>query len=61
MNCRSCGKEIVFLRTEKDRRIPVNAETVEKGEYVFNKEKHISHFADCPEASKFRNKKVKNV
>jgi len=66
MKCKSCGKPIVFLRTEKGKMIPVNSDTVDvvdiKGTPVcvdeyFDHKRHVSHFSDCPAADKFRKKK----
>lgn len=54
MKCKSCGKEIVFLRTEKGKYIPINADSSASEDIYFNKDRHISHFADCPAADKFR-------
>ena len=43
-NCRSCGAEIRFERTEKGRLMPVSVRTGE------------SHFADCPDARQWSKK-----
>lgn len=52
--CRSCGAEIVFLRTRTGSRMPVDAETVEEGEELFDPKRHTSHFATCPQAGEHR-------
>lgn len=61
--CRACNKEIYFLKTEKGRFIPVNAESLNESELndcraglkrLFVPARHISHFADCPAAGTFR-------
>ena len=60
MTCRSCGKEIVFLKTKKGKSIPVNAETVhvQEKQTIFDVAKgNVPHFSDCPEASKWRKDK----
>jgi hypothetical protein len=71
MKCKACGKEIYFLKTSKGNMMPVNAESISQddrdfinsnlyreGDVLFDPKKgHISHFADCPEAKKFRKKK----
>lgn len=58
MTCRSCGKEIVFLKTKKGKSIPVNAETIQGKETMFDVAKgHVPHFSDCPEAGKWRKEK----
>lgn len=58
MTCRSCGKEIVFLKTKKGKSIPVNAETIQGKETVFDVAKgYVPHFSDCPKASTWRKEK----
>lgn len=70
MNCKSCGKEIVFIKTKLGKQMPVNVESlslIEKQAYVsgedlnlkffFEPSRHMSHFADCPQANKFRKAK----
>ena len=53
-HCRSCQARIVWLRTKAGKRIPVDAGTVEAGAKEYDPKRHISHFATCPEAAKFR-------
>lgn len=69
-HCRSCGAEIVFMKTSKERRIPVDKSSVppedlkriEEGRLLdFNKSVHTSHFVTCPSAAKHRKSKVKQV
>lgn len=68
-NCRSCGKEIYFLKTANGKFIPINAESLAPAELrdcqenlkrLYVPERHISHFSDCPAAVKYRKTKVKN-
>jgi hypothetical protein len=54
MKCKGCGREIVFLRTATGNAIPVNKETTDAVDEYFDKNRHVSHFADCPEANRFR-------
>ena len=57
MKCKSCDKEIVFLKTRNGKIIPINAETIKgKETYYDHKIGHISHFRDCPAANSYRNK-----
>lgn len=42
--CKSCGKEIFWVKTEAGKNMPVSMETKE------------SHFADCPNADQHRKK-----
>ena len=59
MKCKACGKEITFLRTDKGKAIPVNKETTDVADEYFDRDRHVSHFADCPEANRFR--KVRRI
>ena len=53
--CRSCGAEIVFLKTQRGSHIPVDAETVTEGDELFDpKGSHASHFATCDDPGRFR-------
>lgn len=52
--CRSCRKQIIFLKTASGKAMPVNADTVEPNDQEFDHERHESHFADCPKADSFR-------
>jgi len=54
MKCRSCGKEIVFLRTDQGKAIPVDKETVDAIDEYFDRDRHVTHFRTCPAAGKFR-------
>jgi len=54
--CRSCKADIVWLKTEQGRHIPINADTVSKGDKIFDFNKHKAHFATCPDAAKHRRK-----
>lgn len=56
--CRSCGEEIVWLKTDNGKNIPVDAETVvDKEATIFDSDQMISHFATCKDADKWRGKK----
>jgi len=52
--CRSCGREIVWMKTKNGKNIPVNAETWEPGDELFEPGRHVAHFADCPNADQHR-------
>ncbi len=54
--CRSCGAPIVFLRTSKNNLIPVDADTVERDDYQFDRDKHTAHFATCDDPGRFRSR-----
>lgn len=56
--CRSCGEYIVWVKTDADKNMPVDADSFEEGdELLYDKDKHISHFATCPNADSHRKSK----
>lgn len=60
--CRSCGAPIIWMRTTAGKRIPVDPDDVDEGdldyndhgEAIFRPKEHVSHFATCPDASRWR-------
>jgi len=54
--CKACRTKIIFLLTEKNKLMPVDADTVESGDKYFNYRKHKSHFVTCTRPSVFRRK-----
>ena len=52
--CNSCRARIIFLETAAGKKMPVDADTVEPGDQVFDLERHESHFASCPNATQHR-------
>lgn len=69
-SCRSCGAPIIWVETERGRRMPVEAEPNSGGKFVLedeevdtpralyqptaNGERFESHFANCPQANEHR-------
>ena len=56
--CKGCKAEIGFIKTKQGKKMPVDPKkvtVVTKGGSVVTG--YISHFATCPEAKQFRNKK----
>jgi hypothetical protein len=56
-HCRSCHESIVWLRTEGGNAIPVNANTVNAHDEVFEWGRHVSHFSSCPHANEWRKRR----
>lgn len=56
VKCRSCPASIVWLWTKKDKKIPVNAETVQEGDLLYDHTRHTAHFATCPAAKRWSKK-----
>lgn len=64
LKCKSCNKEIAFLVTRKNNKfIPVDYDSLSDEEKSLLKEdktvyfeqfRHVSHFATCPFANKYR-------
>ena len=53
--CRSCDAPIVWVKTQAGKNMPVDATSFDREDgLVFNPDKHISHFATCPNADKHR-------
>lgn len=58
MKCKSCGKEIVYLKTKNGKIMPINAETIQGKEIIYDHKKgHVSHFSDCSQATTWRKDK----
>lgn len=70
--CGSCGAKIVWGKTKAGKSMPIDMFTLPESDKVmlidrwnrgdntpliFNAEKHISHFATCPNAKQHRKKK----
>jgi hypothetical protein len=56
-HCRSCAAPIKWLRTTGGKWMPVNLETVEESDTVFEHGRHLSHFATCPEHHRWRRRR----
>jgi hypothetical protein len=46
---------MIFLHSRAGRTVPVDAATVKPGDVEFDHTRHVSHFATCPQAARFRN------
>lgn len=56
VRCSSCGADIVWFRTKAGKRMPVDESSTQPNdaEHMLDLKRHISHFATCPEANKWR-------
>lgn len=52
--CNSCRARIIFLATSTGKKMPVDADSVDPEELIFEPKKHESHFATCPNADSHR-------
>lgn len=67
--CRSCGAEVIWVKTPRDQNIPLDVEQVPGGNielraglaFVVPAEegvrRYLSHFATCPNADKHRQRR----
>lgn len=71
--CRSCKEPMIWARTGRGKKIPLDAEPSSAGNFVlegdaqdpmthmadptYTGDKYTSHFATCPNASNFRGKR----
>lgn len=53
-NRKGCGKPIIWLTTRRGKRIPVEPESVEPDDQLFDNDKHIKHWIACDYAEWFR-------
>jgi hypothetical protein len=54
--CKStgCNAKIIWLETESGRNIPVDADTVEPEDELYEHDRHASHWGTCKSAQQFR-------
>ena len=55
--CRSCRARIIWFKTDSGKNMPVDADTVEPEDDELDLERHVSHFANCPQADKHRRRR----
>lgn len=56
-SCKSCSAAIIWMKTKNDKTIPVDYESVDGMELIFEPGKHVAHFATCPNANKHRKRR----
>lgn len=56
VRCSSCGASIVWFRTAKGNRMPIDEATTQPtdAEHQLDLKRHRSHFATCPQANQHR-------
>ena len=52
--CKSCRAQIVWLKTVAGKTMPVDADTVEANDEVYEHGRHVSHFGTCPQSDQWR-------
>ena len=60
--CRAaeCGEQIVFLKTQRGKSMPVDAHSVEPGDVYYEHGRHSSHYSTCVAAGQFRSPRTKD-
>lgn len=54
VRCRSCNARIIFLDTIAGKKMPVDADTVDAEDEVYEHGRHVSHFSTCVQADQWR-------
>jgi hypothetical protein len=52
--CRSCRTRIIWFKTEAGKNMPVDADSVEPDDQELDLEKHVVHWATCPNSNQHR-------
>lgn len=53
-NCRTCGANIIWVKTESGKNMPVDYDEEIKNETNFDSDRMQSHFSTCKDANKWR-------
>lgn len=57
IRCQACQARIIFLDTAAGKKMPVDADTVEADDDVYEHGRHVSHFSTCTKPDQFRRKR----
>lgn len=49
-----CGAEIVWLTTKQNKKMPVDAASVERDDDFYEPGRHVPHWSTCPNAKEFK-------
>jgi hypothetical protein len=66
-NCRSCGAEIIWTKTEIGKNMPLSVKSKETRFWINDEGQavamtvYLSHFADCPDAAQHRKSRGPNA
>ena len=53
-NCRSCGKEILWVKTKKGKNMPVDFDSELEDVEEFDRDRMQAHWDTCPQADQHR-------
>jgi transcriptional regulator of met regulon len=54
VHCLSCKARIIFLHTAAGKKIPIDADTVDEEDEVYEGAKHVVHWSTCDNPDRFR-------
>lgn len=54
VRCDACRARIIFLPTAFGKRMPVDADTVDEEDEVYEHGKHVAHWGTCTKPDQFR-------
>ena len=54
--CSKCGATIAWVKTKLGKNMPIDYHSYSVGDQIYNKDKHVSHYATCKFANEFRKK-----
>lgn len=58
VRCKACQARIVFLQSpNSDSKVPVDADTVEPQDEIYDASRHESHFRTCTDPNRFSKRK----
>lgn len=52
--CRTCKAQVIWFKTPRGSNMPVDAVSVNRNDVQLDLNRHISHFATCPQRRKAR-------
>lgn len=55
---KGCGARIIWLRTRRGRFMPIEPESVEPDDELYDHGRHVVHWASCPYADWFRSSRA---
>jgi hypothetical protein len=57
VRCTACQARIIFLLTSSGKKMPVDADTVDEEDEVYEQGKHVNHWGTCTDPGRFRKPK----
>lgn len=54
VRCKACNARIIFLMTSSGKKMPVDADTVDAEDEVYEQGKHVNHWGTCSDPERFK-------